>query len=176
MTALPAALTTRRPGSGYGQRAIPDPLDEELRSFARSISGPDQFAEARELLTPHAGTAARVLAVFGERMASLAVRGQDVGVLREGLAGTALACALTDDPREPVAAMSLLYRAAELIGADPDAEFTATARSGGNTAATQALTAFTRRTAADRSPAAMYYVEGCDADGFRFVFEDPHKS
>lgn len=71
--------------------------------------------------------------------------------------------------------MSLLYRAAELIGEAPDDEFIAAAQKHGNDTAAQALTAFTRRSAADKSPAAMYYVEGCDADGLRFVFEDPYK-
>jgi hypothetical protein len=86
-----------------------------------------------------------------------------------------LPAALTDDPRELAAAMSLLYRAAELTGVAPDDEFTATARKYGNDAAARTLTALTRRSAADKSPAAMYYIEGCDADGFRFVFEDPYK-
>jgi hypothetical protein len=172
---VPAALTTPRLANGYGPRAIPDPLDTELREFADEIVEPGPFAEARARLVENATPTARVLAVFGERMASLAVRGPDVGVLREGLTGTALACALNDDSREIVTPMSLLYRAAELIGADPDDEFAKAARRSGNAAAAEAFAAFTRRSAADKSPSAMYFVEGRDEDGFRFLFEDPYQ-
>jgi hypothetical protein len=172
----PDLLTVRRLADGYGRRALPDPLDRELRQFAAAVQDRARFAETRTRLTPDARLAARVLAVFGERMASLAVREKDPSVLREGLTGTALAAALAEDPRELVAPMALLHRAAELIGADPDAEFAAAARRSADDAATQHLAAFTRRSAPDKSPAAMYYVEGRDANGFRFVLEDPYKA
>ncbi|HTJ71526.1 MAG TPA: hypothetical protein VL551_28545, partial [Actinospica sp.] len=171
---VPAVLTTRRIAGGYGGRPLPDPLDTDVRGFVRALSGPADFAAASEQLQAHAILAARVLAVFGERAASLAVRAKDPGGLRYGLSGTALACALTDDAREVVAPMALLYRAAELIGVDPDAEFAAAARRSGNAQAERALSAFPRRAPADRSPGAMYYFERQDGDGFRFVFEDPY--
>jgi hypothetical protein len=170
---IPAALTEPGLTNGYGPRPIPDPLDGELYAFARSIAEPDGFAAARaQLAAADAAQPSRILAVFGERMASLAVRDADLGVLRAGLTGTALACAVTEDGREQVTAMVLLYRAAELIGADPDDEFAAAGRASGDPHAQEALLAFTRRPADARSLAAMYYVEAQDADGFRFVFED----
>lgn len=174
MTPIPAVFGNRRIAGGYGRRPLPDPLDTDVRGFLSALSGPVEFAAAGDGLRENAVLAAQVLAVFGERAASLAVRAKDPAMIRDGLTGTALACALTDDAREVVAPMALLYRAAELIGADPDAEFHAAVRRAGNPQAERALTAFPRRSPADRAPGAMYYFERQDADGFRFVFDDPY--
>jgi hypothetical protein len=105
-----------------------------------------------------------VLAVFAERAAALAVRRQDSLDLRAGLLAAVAAHATTDDPREVIPAFALLYRAAELTGQDPAAEFGTAARLTGS----PVPLAFLDRDPRDRTIQAMGYEESEDEQGFRF--------
>jgi hypothetical protein len=161
---IPSALRDTRTAVGYGPRKIPAPLDQEIAAFVRNVSAADSFVAALNELDHRS---ARVLTAFAERMASLAIRHQDGRTLRDGLIACALAISRTDDPREVLPVFSLLFRAAEMIGDDPVAEFDRVAGIAGEAGAS--LRSFARRDPADRSIEAMAYIEGNDADGFRFI-------
>ena len=149
----------------YGPAPLPDPRDEAPRRFVDALGDESQVRSAvPHLDADRAGT----LAAFAERMASLAVRRQDRRALQAGLIAAALALP-HNDPRDTLPALSLLYRAAEMIvGADPVTEFETAARRVGDPLAGP-LRGFLSRNAEDRSIAAMAYTEGDDRDGFRFV-------
>ncbi len=158
-----AALDPRN-GKGYGRREIPCPKDGDIQAFVRSIRNAEDFASALPLQPSGSW---RVLNAFAERIASLAVRRQDVRDLRDGLMAIQLALSLTDDPRETLPALSLLFRAYEMIGKDPAAEFRASAELA-RPASGNAIMEFLDRSAEDRSIEAMGYGEGDDGAGFRF--------
>jgi hypothetical protein len=99
-----------------------------------------------------------VLSAFAERAASIAVRHEDDRELRAGPFAAALAQSRSDDERDVIPAMALLYRAATMIGRDPDREFAAVNEMAGDRAS--GLVAFTRRASEDRTIEAMGYQEG----------------
>ena len=162
----PRALRDRKGTQGYGKFPLPSPLDKVMADFLSGITNPADFAEHRAAL--QATVPGTVTLAYAERMASLAVRRQDKKSLRSGLVAVALAWLLVDDHREVWPVMALLYRAAEMVGADPAAEFAAAGTLGGADVAT-ALAEFAARPAPDRSIADMGYEPGDDAQGFRFL-------
>lgn len=107
------------------------------------------------------------LTAFAERAASIAVRHQDARELRAGIYAVVLTQAITGDPQEPLPAMALLYRAAEMIGHNPGAEFFAANELTGGHAG--GLLDFLRRSPADRTIKTVGYEEGNDKWGFRFL-------
>ncbi len=167
--------------AGYGNARLPCGRDEEIAAFVRLIDGPEAFDEVRGALGDGHG---RVLTAFAERMASLSVRTGSLTVLREGLSAAQLALALVDDYRDTLPVLSLLYRAAEILGARPKAEFRAVAALAGPVRGRlrrleemlrrsgrlddSPLMAFLDRNAEDRSIAAMAFIEAQDEEGFRF--------
>ena len=149
---------------GYGRKELPSPRDGEIRELLVSTADSVQFEQVM-LLMPRGADG--VLAAFAERAASIAVRHQDERELRAGLLAAALALALTDEPREVLPVLALLYRAAEMIGHDPRLEFSsANALTGGKATG---LVDFLQRSPEDRSIQAMGYEEGDDKQGFRFL-------
>jgi hypothetical protein len=156
------ARKTKQP---YGRQPIPTARDQQIAGFVRTIVRREDFEHAVSGMGERQWMA---FGTFAERMASLAVRRRSVRELRDGLLAVQLALARTDDQRDVLPVLSLLYRAAELIGADPEQEF-ARAAEIGSAASAETLTGFTRRSEPDRRIGAMGYVEGKDADGFRFV-------
>lgn len=148
----------------YGRQDIPSARDSQIRELLLRVS--DQGAVDR--IAPWMPRdASRVLNVFAERAASLAVRHQDARELRVGLLAAAIARTLTDDERDVLPALALLYRAAEKIGHDPDVQFTAVQKLCGGHG--RFLTEFLRRTAVDKSIDAMGYEESHDKQGFKFI-------
>ncbi|MEV6283672.1 hypothetical protein [Kribbella sp. NPDC051770] len=147
----------------YGPKPLPSHRDHQIHTLL-SAAVPGLSFQALKLKMPLG--AAGVLATYAERAASLAVRDRDANKIRTALIATAIALDLTDDFRDVIPSLALLYRAAELIDLDPPTEF--------RTAATlldlQApeLTQFPRRSPADRSIQAMAYIESTDDQGFRF--------
>jgi hypothetical protein len=104
---------------------------------------------------------------FAERAASIAIRHQDARELRAGLLAAAVALDLTDDPREILPRLSLLHRAAEMMGNDPVTEF----RQADQMLQGKApeLVNFLARSPSDRSIQAMAYEKGNDKQGLRFL-------
>ncbi|MFG1948716.1 hypothetical protein [Nonomuraea sp. NPDC048826] len=148
----------------YGRDDLPSARDGQIRDLLFEVVDGKTFDQAAAFV-PRAGD--RVLTAFAERAASIAVRHQDARELRAGLLAVAIAQKITDDPRDSLPGLALLYRAAVMIGHDPDAEFRAAnevtdGRAGG-------LLAFLRWPPEDRSVEAMGFEEGNDQQGFRFL-------
>lgn len=149
---------------GYGSSRLPCVRDEEIAAFVGQIDGPGPFAQAKDVLGQVHGV---VLSAFAERMASLAVRTGSRQSLRDGLSAAQLALAVAGDSRDSLPALTLLFRASEIMDMDPVVEFSVTAA----VAAPpddQPLLDFLTRDDEDRSVAAMGYIEARDDDGFRF--------
>lgn len=161
-----AALLVLDPtnNEGYGSARLPCVRDEEIAGVVRRIEGPGDFGEAKHVLGHGHGT---VLSAFAERMASLAVREKSREALRDGLSAEQLALAVVGDYRDSLPALTLLFRASELIGADPAIEFAAVAAFAGSPD-DQPLLDFPGRDQEDRTLASMGYIEHDDDDGFRF--------
>ncbi|WP_420118207.1 hypothetical protein [Micromonospora sp.] len=149
---------------GYGREEIPSVRDGRIRDLLVGVMGRGALDQVKRQM-PHG--ADDVLAVFAERAASIAVRHQDVRELRAGILAVVISQAIADDPRESIAALSLLYRAAELIGHDPNSEFAAAGDVLGG--GVSGLLEFLRRSPEDKSIEAMGYEEGDDGRGFCFI-------
>ncbi|MBG6065770.1 hypothetical protein [Micromonospora ureilytica] len=148
----------------YGRDSLPSARDGQIQDLLLEVADGAEFEQIKRLMP---GGADRVLNAFAERAASLAVRHQSARELRAGILAAAISQAITGDPREPLAALSLLYRASEIIGHDPNSEFaTANDLSGGRA---NGLLDFLRRSPADKTIQAMGYEESGDEGGFRFV-------
>lgn len=148
---------------GYLPRPIPQPLDEEIRGLLAPVLD-GGWSDLRARVAPEHHS---VLRVFAERMASLAVRRRDPGLLKLGLVALALA-GLDSGSREALAIVPLVYRSAERLDVDPDGLFEEVARHVGDAAAAQ-LRAFPQRGPHARSIGAMGYEEARDEDGFRYL-------
>jgi len=148
----------------YGKQALPSERDRQIRDLLVRVGDQRAFGELTGLV-PRGGWS--VLNVFAERVASLAVRHQDAHELRVGLLAAAAAYLLTDDFREVMPTLALLYRAAELTGHDPDSEFFTTNELCGGQEGP--LLDFLRRAPADKTIAVMGFKEGEDQHGFRFT-------
>jgi len=114
-----AAFESRRL---YGLEKFPSPRDDEIRAVIGRIQDSADYRSLRSALLP---VAWEMFDAFALRMASLAVRDRDLGVIRDGLVALQLAFDLTDDFREVIAPLMLLHRAIEMIGGDPAREFAA---------------------------------------------------
>jgi hypothetical protein len=156
-----SVLEPRR-NAGYGRQVLPSARDEQILLLMGDVTAPAGFARA---LAAQPLDSWRVLNVFAERAASLAVRLGDPALLAAGLTAFALAAEAAGDERDVLPALSLLWAAAEMIGRSPHTEFRRaaelTGRSGGP------LRAFAERDPADRSIQAMGY-ETADDGGFVF--------
>ena len=108
---------------------------------------------------------ARILTIFGERMATCAVRSKSEVPLRDGLIALALAVG-KDDDREVLAVLPLYGDASRHLGVDLSAPVADTASLiGGHSA--QFMTAMHRPWAPEHVEE-MGYVKGEDSDGFRY--------
>src|SRR5687768_8296707 len=112
-----------RHAEGYLQRPLPDPLDLELGTLVERFSDGD--AATREaILETMTLEAARALAVYGERMASLAVHQDSSAMLLRGLVAVGLAAA-REYHKELIVLLPLFDRSARKLTIDPDALFDA---------------------------------------------------
>lgn len=99
-------------------------------------------------------------------MAALAVREARPDLVDIGLTATAIAATLLYI-KEALPVVSLLYRSAEKLGLDPRATF-AKVTTFGNRQFDEFVRHFPERSEADRSIAAMGYVEREGRDGFLY--------
>ena len=148
----------------YGRVGLPSPRDAQIRALLLGLGNRSRLEQAVGSLP--CGACA-VLCAFAERAASLAVRRQDVTYLRAGLLGAVLAYEATDDARDVLPVMALLYRAAVMVGHDPVGEFTLVASWSG--ARAECLLTFCGRRAEDKAIEVMGYREADDGTGFRFA-------
>jgi hypothetical protein len=148
----------------YGREDIPSTRDGQIRELLLRVGEQRSFDTVGGLVPQDAAT---VLNVFAERAATIAVRHRDAREIHAGLVAAAIALTLDGDAREAIPALALLYRAAEMIGHDPNFEFAAADELCGGRASV--LMEFSRRAPVDRSIEAMGYEEGEDKHGFRFM-------
>jgi hypothetical protein len=158
------AILESRNNVGYGPMDIPCARDGQIRDLILDLTENVSFEQLIRLVPRDAD---RTLSAFAERAASIAVRRREGRELRAGLLAAALALSLTDDPRDALPALALLYRAATMIGRDPGQEFAAANRLTGDRAPD--LVDFARRAPEDRTVEAMGFHEGADRNGFRFI-------
>lgn len=167
VTLRPQTLALLEPSRNvnYGQEALISERDGEIRDLLLKVADSAPFEDVA-VFVPRAGE--RVLTVFAERAASIAVRHQDARELRAGIFAVVLAQAITDDPRVLLPAVALLHRAAEMIGEDPAAEFHAANELTGGRAG--GLLDFLRRSPEDKSIKSMGFEEGNDKQDRQFRF------
>jgi hypothetical protein len=145
---------------GYLDEPIPSGRDEEI---SLPIAAAERDGRLRELAGHLSETHVSVLLAFAERMASLAIRLGDPGVMRRGLIAACLPIEVADR-REVLLVLPLLWRTAERLGLDAVSEFTAVDR----TVGCEELARFAARRPEDRTIESMGYVEARDDDGFRY--------
>lgn len=153
---LDLALLDPANNEGYGDWPLPCARDEELGALMRVLREPGELpAEARHV---------PVLLAFAERMAALARREASPDHLRIGLAAARLAGGIGDQ-RETLLVLPLLWRSADVLGLDAEAEFRTAARTGNGG---EVLLEFSDRGPEDRTVEAMGYVEVDDEFGFHY--------
>lgn len=143
---------------GYGKQPLPSGRDEELRTLLEETA-PASLAKA---ITPDN---ARVLRVFAERAASLAIRRADAKLLHMGLMALALADPMS---KETMSVLALYVDAAERLHIDALPLF----RSAGrviNERSADLLAAFAKRSPEDRSLQSMGYRSEGEGAEFRYV-------
>src|SRR5918912_2327345 len=149
------------PGDGYYRSRIPCPDDERLARVVRAFSeaSPGRQAVFREAID---GARARLLVVFSERLAALAVRLGSSAPLVQGLSAASLA--QEGDPREALLVPPLHRRSAEILGLDAGRVFDEAA---GRTDLSGARWLADVRDAED-GPEDVGYIEDDDGEGFRY--------
>ncbi|MEY9894787.1 hypothetical protein ABIA35_008091 [Catenulispora sp. MAP12-49] len=152
--------------SGYSSWSIPGPRDGEIASIVEQISTAEDFQRVNSGLNR---TSARVLSAFAARTASLSVRNASVGQLRQGIIAILVAAGVEDD-RELLIPLSLLFRAAELIGVDA-LEVVGDLLDSVSSRGLALIREFASRNPSDRAISLMGYREGEDRTGFRFISE-----
>jgi hypothetical protein len=167
MTDLSTALAAikKEDPTGYGHRPLRCTLDDVLGVFVRAFVAAAPL-ERRRIAAQGDQTLSRVLLVFAERMASLAVRVQSRTYLTSGMIALAAEGWMTES-RENLSILSLLHDAAIRIGADPR-ETLEQVRQYATKSVTSSIEKFLKRSKEDKSIEAMGYVATADGDGFRY--------
>jgi hypothetical protein len=144
--------------TGYLNWVLPSARDAEI---TRAVEWLRQSGRPRP--TP---AQRRVLLAFAERMASLARRESSPDRVRAGLTAAALTAEDGgEETRDALLVLPLLWRSAEVLGLDADAEFRGVAADVGR----GELVDFAERPPADRAIDTMGYVEVDDEDlGFSY--------
>jgi hypothetical protein len=102
---------------GHRLRRIPHPLDEVVVAVIRAYrtsTASEQVAMLDELNR----VGISVLCTFPERLAAVAVRGQDVEPLQQGLIALGMVAALLEDPRDHLFALAVINHGAQVLGTD----------------------------------------------------------
>ena len=152
--------------SAYGPRPIPHALDRKIKTLIESFLASEETGKS--LLSCLPAKACQVLLAFAERQASYAIRTGSASALPAAVIAIGLAASIGGDEREGVLVMPLPWRAATLLGVHQEKLFTSAASKVPEPGA-KALTAFMQRRPEEQRLDSMGYVEGADADGFRFM-------
>lgn len=150
--------------SAYYQLPISCELDNEISDILVNLSMYDQ-KEMELIADSISGDDARVLGLFAERMASLAVRQKSIEPIKCGLFAL-LIYARTEDPRDVLLVLSLLHDAVEKVGDIPNTIFN---EAGALFRGSPLLSDFLNRSEEDKSIDAMGYKESNNEDGFLYV-------
>jgi hypothetical protein len=158
---------------GYLDRPLPDPLDLALAGVVERFSdGDERTREA--ILESLTLDAARSLAVFGERMASLAVHEDSTATLLRGLVAVGLA-ATREYEKELIVLLPLFDQSAGKLTIDSAGLFQAAADILGDVAPDW-LRRFHERAEADRELSAMGYEQRPAPDGLLYTRTTPAMS
>ncbi len=150
--------------TAYYQQAIPSKVDEGINNMLASLSTSDP-AELELIADDVAGDEARVLGLFAERMASLAVRENSIEPVKQGLLALLL-YARTEDPRDVLLVLSLLHDAVIKTSGTPKKVFDEASLIFGGAGL---LDDFLNRSDEDKSIDAMGYEESKNDEGFLYV-------
>ena len=150
--------------SEYYKQSLNCGIDQKLRGLISKIVALEQ-ADLDSILEKVSGDNARVLGLFAERMASLAVRLNSVEHVKDGLAAL-LVYSRSEDPRDVLLVLSLLHDASiKTFGNAKDVFSEVSASVGG----VDLLDGFLRRSDEDKSIEAMGYEESKNEEGFLYV-------
>lgn len=150
--------------SAYYQQPISCELDDEIGDILVELSTYNQ--KDIELITDNVSSDdGRVLGLFAERMASLAVRQNSLEPIRRGLFAL-LIYSRTEDPRDVLLVLSLLHDAIIKVGDIPKTIFNETGALFGGSAF---LSDFLDRSEEDKSIDSMGYEESKNEEGFLYV-------
>ena len=150
---------------GYGTWPIPHRVDTEITGLLQAWMKQDE--SGRKAAAEQISEDQRfVLLAYSERMASLAVRSRDRGLILMGLVALGID-GWRGDWRDNAVLICLHYDAARRIGLLPEHLFEEAAKLLPEKPA-EAVRSFLRRTDGEKSLEAMGYIAATDADGFRY--------
>lgn len=150
--------------SDYFRQSIPCELDNGISDILAALSTHNQ-KDIELVASSISGDNGRVLGLFAERMASLAVRKNSIEPVKRGLFAL-LIYARTEDPRDVLLVLSLLHDAIIKVGSEPKTIFNETAALFGGSSF---LSDFLNRSDDDKSIDAMGYKESKNEEGFLYV-------
>jgi hypothetical protein len=147
----------------YATWKIPDPRDSAISSLLTKAIEYDQIGDLISVLSSRESD---VLDAYAKRMAELAVRTRNVNELRNGIVAIGIASVISNDDREEMKLVSLLWHSAQILDLDAGAEFRAIAEAAPPTA--EFLINWAVRPAKSQTIGGMHYQESQDEDGFRY--------
>jgi hypothetical protein len=152
---------------GYGPAPIPDPRDDLVGKFLDQIESGGPAAVASHLASA-SERGRRVFRAYGERMASLAVRRHDAGLLVRAVVAIVLG-GLDQNALEALMVMPLVENSARLLGTNLANIFEKASGIVGHPGSVNLMVWLTRAPE-DRTIASMGFVESSDEGGFRYKF------
>jgi hypothetical protein len=159
--------------TGYLQWELPHTLDGVLGSVVERFSNGDE--DTREaILGTMTLEGARALAVYGERMASLAVHEDSTAALLRGLVAVGMAAA-KEYEKELLVLLPLFDQSARKLTIDPDALFRSAAEVLGEQAPDW-LARFPERSEPERALSVMGYEEERSDNGLLYARTTPELS
>jgi hypothetical protein len=150
--------------SAYYKQSIPSEVDKKLNEVLGTMASCNEQQRA-SITDGIAGDEARVLGLFAEKMATLAVRENSIEYVKQGLLAL-LIYARTVDARDVLLVLSLLHDATIKTGNAPKSIFQA---AGVVLGGAEFLSEFLNRTDEDKSIDAMGYEESKNEEGFIYV-------
>jgi len=153
--------------AGYGPSPLPNLRDDLVgKAIDQAVSGGAPVVA--DLVQGASEAGRRVLRAYGERMASLAVRRRDAGLLVRAVIAVVIG-GLDQNALEALMVMPMIEHSAGLLDADLAGLFEQAANVVGHPGSVNLVTWLTR-TPEDRTLASMGFVESSDEGGFRYKF------
>jgi hypothetical protein len=146
----------------------PEARDSEIFSLLEQARGSGRLGELVERVRP--GRESARLSDFAGLTASLAVRRENPDVLRAGLVAVGIASITTDDIRDEIGVLALLWHSARRLGLDAAAEFRAAATA--IPPASDFYAEWVNRSPRLQRLSEMGFRESSDEDGFCYVGDD----
>lgn len=150
--------------SEYYKQPLPSEIDEKISKIITDLITLGQ-GQLVSILDEVSIDNTRVLGLYAERMASLAVRENSVEPIKNGLVAL-LIYARTEDPRDVLLVLSLLHDAAIKTAGKSRKVFEAVGSMFGGS---ELVRGFLNRSDEDKSIDAMGYEESKNNDGFLYV-------